>query len=474
MIAIERDHLLVRTSSTSADVVHQPSTVISAHEQALPMPVDRALGHAERRGGSSGCRAERLLDLLRKTPTRLPSRAEAPLGVLLRALEPGLESCLRRVPFNDEIDAFGREPGAALGRVVAGIEPTEEPVPRRALGARHDRLEVDERLSARAGFRPEPRGPSSQPSSAGSAASGAYPSKPLSRCRLTPSFSVPELSIGNTSMSRAGPRTSLLRRKARPSLGRSSVTALALAAINPVEAALDRGVVGLGVLVEALPEARRRQHPLDAKCGYEEVSLRLLLDGVESLFPVHERPTSSRRSGTVRMPSHSRIWRSSLSRPVIASARPTAPARVRVRRFSVVRLYRLEAAHPFHLPVSSLARHALIRKSPRDPAPSAAIRSPTEAGPNKTPPSSLDHRSWPGVNLIGSPIIAAPGPSRVRPGRPSSDEVILPLAVEVGRIGIFQTDFGRKRTRFSPELCGLLGLPIGTIMSYAEVLTHHS
>jgi PAS domain S-box-containing protein len=60
------------------------------------------------------------------------------------------------------------------------------------------------------------------------------------------------------------------------------------------------------------------------------------------------------------------------------------------------------------------------------------------------------------------------GPTRARTGRPSRDEIILPLAVEVGRIGIFETEFKRKRTRFSPELCGLLGLPIGTVMSYAE------
>ena len=60
------------------------------------------------------------------------------------------------------------------------------------------------------------------------------------------------------------------------------------------------------------------------------------------------------------------------------------------------------------------------------------------------------------------------GPTRARAGRRSSDEIILPLAVEVGRIGIFETDFSRKRTRFSPELCSLLGLPIGTVMGYAE------
>ena len=60
------------------------------------------------------------------------------------------------------------------------------------------------------------------------------------------------------------------------------------------------------------------------------------------------------------------------------------------------------------------------------------------------------------------------GPTRARAGRRSSDEIILPLAIEVGRIGIFETDLERKRTRISPELCSLLGLPIGTVMSYAD------
>jgi PAS domain S-box-containing protein len=40
--------------------------------------------------------------------------------------------------------------------------------------------------------------------------------------------------------------------------------------------------------------------------------------------------------------------------------------------------------------------------------------------------------------------------------------------VELGGIGIFVTDLGRKRTRFSPELCNILGLPVGTELSYEE------
>ena len=48
-----------------------------------------------------------------------------------------------------------------------------------------------------------------------------------------------------------------------------------------------------------------------------------------------------------------------------------------------------------------------------------------------------------------------------------SDE-LLRLAVQVGGIGIYDTDLERKRTRFSPELCVILGLPAGTEMDYAD------
>jgi PAS domain S-box-containing protein len=45
---------------------------------------------------------------------------------------------------------------------------------------------------------------------------------------------------------------------------------------------------------------------------------------------------------------------------------------------------------------------------------------------------------------------------------------LLHLAVQVGGIGIFDTDLERKRTRFSPELCVILGLPAETEMDYAD------
>lgn len=53
-------------------------------------------------------------------------------------------------------------------------------------------------------------------------------------------------------------------------------------------------------------------------------------------------------------------------------------------------------------------------------------------------------------------------------GQVSNEEIILPLALEVGRIGVFQTDFERKRTNLSPELCSLLGFPVDTVLSYAD------
>jgi len=49
----------------------------------------------------------------------------------------------------------------------------------------------------------------------------------------------------------------------------------------------------------------------------------------------------------------------------------------------------------------------------------------------------------------------------------ASDE-LLRLAVQVGGIGIYETDFEQDRTRFSPELCTILGLSAGTEMTYAE------
>jgi PAS domain S-box-containing protein len=42
----------------------------------------------------------------------------------------------------------------------------------------------------------------------------------------------------------------------------------------------------------------------------------------------------------------------------------------------------------------------------------------------------------------------------------------LSLAVQVGSLGIFESDLEHQQTDFSPELCGILGLPIGTKMSY--------
>ena len=51
---------------------------------------------------------------------------------------------------------------------------------------------------------------------------------------------------------------------------------------------------------------------------------------------------------------------------------------------------------------------------------------------------------------------------------PNESDELLRLAVQVGGIGIYETDFEQNRTRFSPELCAILGLPVETEMTYAE------
>jgi PAS domain S-box-containing protein len=45
---------------------------------------------------------------------------------------------------------------------------------------------------------------------------------------------------------------------------------------------------------------------------------------------------------------------------------------------------------------------------------------------------------------------------------------LLPLAIEVGGIGIYETDLREGKTRFSPELCTMLGIPTGTEMPYEQ------
>ena len=51
---------------------------------------------------------------------------------------------------------------------------------------------------------------------------------------------------------------------------------------------------------------------------------------------------------------------------------------------------------------------------------------------------------------------------------PDDPGELLRLAIQVGGIGIYETDFEQDRTRFSPELCAMLGLPEGTEMTHAD------
>jgi PAS domain S-box-containing protein len=58
------------------------------------------------------------------------------------------------------------------------------------------------------------------------------------------------------------------------------------------------------------------------------------------------------------------------------------------------------------------------------------------------------------------------GPHAV--GAAEVTDELLHLAIRVGNIGIFDSDLERKRTRFSRELCAILGLPVGTVVSHEE------
>src|SRR5262245_22770075 len=61
-----------------------------------------------------------------------------------------------------------------------------------------------------------------------------------------------------------------------------------------------------------------------------------------------------------------------------------------------------------------------------------------------------------------------PANSRTRPvWLPNESDELLRLAVQVGGIGIYDSDIEHNRTRFSPELCAILGLPPGAEMTYA-------
>jgi PAS domain S-box-containing protein len=55
-----------------------------------------------------------------------------------------------------------------------------------------------------------------------------------------------------------------------------------------------------------------------------------------------------------------------------------------------------------------------------------------------------------------------------RPGACARTDELLRLAIQVGGIGIYESDLEHNTTRFSPELCTMLGLPAGTEMTYVD------
>src|SRR5262245_15608189 len=71
-----------------------------------------------------------------------------------------------------------------------------------------------------------------------------------------------------------------------------------------------------------------------------------------------------------------------------------------------------------------------------------------------------------GVHLKS--VCASPWSLVGTPGQ--SGEELLWLVIQAAGVGIFETDLKLRRTRFSPELCELLGLPHGTEMAIEEAL----
>ena len=88
---------------------------------------------------------------------------------------------------------------------------------------------------------------------------------------------------------------------------------------------------------------------------------------------------------------------------------------------------------------------------------------------------SLVARRWRAARVSSK---SSPGPGSApgaeaglsKPTASERSDELLRLAVQVGGIGIYETDFEQNRARFSPELCAILGLPPGSDMTYADAL----
>ena len=77
-----------------------------------------------------------------------------------------------------------------------------------------------------------------------------------------------------------------------------------------------------------------------------------------------------------------------------------------------------------------------------------------------------------GLRGVASLDVGTPSASQI--WGPGESHELLNLAIQVGGMGIFETDFESDRSRFSPELCAILGLPVGAEMTYAEAtLLYH-
>src|SRR5262245_8385882 len=87
--------------------------------------------------------------------------------------------------------------------------------------------------------------------------------------------------------------------------------------------------------------------------------------------------------------------------------------------------------------------------------------------PRKNRPGSSDPIPRPGFDMHQKKARERQ-PKASWPRAPRVRDELLQLAIDVGAIGIYESDFELNRTRFSPELCTILGLPVGTEMSCAD------
>jgi PAS domain S-box-containing protein len=86
--------------------------------------------------------------------------------------------------------------------------------------------------------------------------------------------------------------------------------------------------------------------------------------------------------------------------------------------------------------------------------------------------SSVNARRGPAGEYLGLVAVVVDITERKRAeGALQASEERLRAAVEAGAIGIFDADFAMGQGRFSPELCAMLGLPVGTHVTLQQAFS---